>query len=108
MKRQPGQGLGGLILGVSLVAATAHGAAYHNRNIDGRHYIGTIANGDYGSYENAEVRFQGDHAYVRFPGGGRLVLILEDEEIVDPHSILGHDPRRGIMWELDLKDLGPD
>ena len=31
--------------------------------------------------------------------------ILEDDAITDPHSIFAHDPRRGIAWEIDVKDL---
>jgi hypothetical protein len=104
---QTGARVLGLALGL-LLAARAEGAMFHDRNVDGRHYLATVTNGDFGSYEGVDVRFQGDHAYVHLPGGGRLVLILESDEIEDPHEIPAHDPRRGITWILDVKDLAAD
>jgi hypothetical protein len=91
-----------------LPVSPAAGAVYRNRNVDGKRYRATVSNSDYGTHENVEVRFQGDHAYLHFGAGGRVVLILEDEEILDPHEVPAHDPRRGITWVLDVKDLAAD
>ena len=88
-----------------LFATAAAAASHKGRSVDGQRYHGSVLNNDYGSYEGVEIKFQGDHAFVYFAAGGRLVLILDDEEIVDPHSIYAHDPRRGISWEIDVKDL---
>ena len=48
---------------------------------------------------------QDEHAFVYLHGGGRLVLVLQDEDITDPHCIPADDPRRGIVWEIRVKDL---
>ena len=50
------------------------------------------------------IRTVVDRARAR--GGGRLVLILQDEEITDPHRIPADDPQRGIVWEISVTDLG--
>jgi hypothetical protein len=91
---------------VAALAVPAVGAVYRDHNVDGRRFRATLSNPDYGSYENSEVKFDGDHAYVHLQGGARLVLFLEEEEITDPHSIPAYDPRRGMTWEIDVKDLG--
>lgn len=96
------------LVGTFLQVTPATGAVYRNRNVDGKRYRATVSNFDYGTYENVEVRFQGDHAYLHFNAGGRVVLILEDEEILDPHEISAQDPRRGTTWVLDVKDLAAD
>lgn len=97
-----------LALTLSLIVALSAplgAASYEGRNVDDRRYHASIVNYDYGAYENVEVRFQGDHAFVYFAGGGKLVLILREEEIIDPHEILADDPLRGVIWEIDVKDL---
>lgn len=86
-------------------ATPAVAATYKDRSVDRVRYHARISNGDYGTYDNVEVKFHGDHADVYFPRGGRLVLLLEDEVIVDPHEIVAHDPLRGITWEVDVRDL---
>ena len=90
---------------IAAVAAPLGAASFQGRNVDGRRYHASIVNFDYGAYDNVEVKFQGDHAYITFERGGRLVLILNNEEIEDPHSITADDPLRGIVWEIDVKDL---
>jgi len=100
--------LGALALTLVLATATpapASAASYQGRNVDDHRYRGTVSNNDYGVYSNVEIKFQGERAYVYFASGTRLILNLEDEEITDPHSVAAHDPRRGIQWELDVKDL---
>lgn len=98
------------VLGVALAVAwgPASAAVYRESSVDGRRYRGTLHHADYGRYENAEIRFRGEHVYVHFVQGGRLVLVLEDEDIQDPHEIMAYDPRRGITWELDVKDMAGD
>jgi hypothetical protein len=106
MRRTPPIALAvlGLLTG-ALAASVALPATYHGRDLDGRRYQASVLNADFGQIDNAEVRFQGDHAYVYIHGRTRLLLILEDEEIVDPHRIPAEDPRHGITWEIDLKEL---
>jgi hypothetical protein len=80
-------------------------AEYQGRNVDGHRYRGSVSNNDYGLYTNVEIKFQGDRAYILLASGARLILNLDEEEIVDPHAISAHDPRRGIQWEIDVVDL---
>ena len=88
-----------------LAAAGATAATFQGRSVDGRRYQASVLNPDYGLIDGVEVRFQSEHAYVYLHGGGRLVLILEDEDIADPRRIPADDPRRGIVWEINVKDL---
>jgi hypothetical protein len=69
-------------------------------------YHGSILNADYGLADNVEIRFDGDRADVYLRGGGRLILILQSEDIADPHRIPADDLQRGIVWEINAKDLG--
>ena len=95
----------GLLL-VALLAAPAWPATFQGRSLDGRRYQGSILNSDYGLIDGVEIKFHDEHAFVYLHGGGRIVLILEDEEITDPHRIPASDPLRGIVWEISVKDLG--
>jgi hypothetical protein len=88
------------------LAATASAATYRGRSVDGRRYQGSVLNYDYGMIDGVEVKFHAEHAFVYLHGGGRLVLILQDEDITDPHRIPADDPQRGIVWEISLTDLG--
>jgi hypothetical protein len=92
-----------LAIGVSVTTAPA--ATYRGRNVDGRRYQGSILNNDYGMIDGVEVKFEAEHAYI-YLRGGRLVLILQDESITDPHRIAADDPERGTVWEIRLTDLG--
>ena len=96
----------GLVLVALCAAGAARSAVYRGRNLDGPRYQASVLNNDFGLLDDVEVKFHGDHAYVFVHGGGRLVLILQDEEIVDPHRILADDPKRGVVWEINLKELG--
>ena len=93
------------LLAVLPAASPAAAATFQGRSVDGPRYQASVLNNDYGLIDAVEVRFQGDHAYVYLHGGGRLVLLLQDEDIADPHRIAADDPRRGIVWEIDVKDL---
>ena len=94
----------GLIAGL-LAAGAAIPATYHGRSLDGKRYQASILNPDHGLVDNVEVKFHDEHAYVYLRGGARLVLILEEEEVTDPHHIFADDLRRGITWEINLKEL---
>ena len=74
--------LAGLL--AALLAAEGAAATFQGRNVDGKRYQASVLNNDYGLIDAVEVRFQGEHAFVYLHGGGRLVLVLQDEEIVDP------------------------
>ncbi len=87
------------------LAISARGATYRGRIVDGRRYVGSILNPDLGKYDG-EIRFKGEHVYVTVRGVGRIVMILQDEEITDPHRIPADDPERGVTWEIDVRDLG--
>ncbi len=52
------------------------------------------------------MRFHAEHAFIYLRGGGRIVLILQDETITDPHRIPADDPQRGVVWEISVMDLG--
>jgi hypothetical protein len=93
------------LLAAQLAAVEARAATFQGKSVDGRRYQASVLNQDYGLIDGVEVRFQSEHAYVYLRGGGRLVLILQDEDIADPHCIPADDPRRGIVWELNVKDL---
>ncbi len=93
-------------LAAGLAATASPAATYRGRSVDERSYRGSILNYDFGLLDNVEVRFHADHAYVSLHNGGRLVLVLQDEEIADPRRIPAEDPRRGILWEICLTDLG--
>jgi hypothetical protein len=88
-----------------LAAAGATAATFQGRSVDGRRYQASVLNPDYGLIDGVEVRFQSEHVYVHLHGGGRLVLILQDEEITDPRRIQADDPQRGTVWEINVKDL---
>ena len=96
------------LAGLLAALAAADGAAaarFQGRSVDGRRYQASVLNNDYGLIDAVEVRFQSENAFVYLQGGGRLVLVLQDEDIVDPHRILADDPRRGMVWEINVKDL---
>jgi hypothetical protein len=94
------------LLAALLAAAPVLGATFQGKSVDGRRYQGSVLNNDYGLIDDVEIRFHAEHAYVYLRGGNRLVLILQEEDIVDPHRIPADDPRRGIVWEINVKDLG--
>jgi hypothetical protein len=90
---------------LSLASGQALAAEYRGRNVDGRAYVATVSNNDYGTYHGVEIKFQGERAYVTFSRGGRLTLILDDEHIVDPRAITAQDHLRGITWEISVKGM---
>jgi hypothetical protein len=93
------------LLAALAAAREAPAATFQGRSVDGPRYQASVLNYDFGMLDGVEVRFQYDHAYVYVRGGVRLVLVLQDEEIADPHRIPADDPRRGVVWEINVKDL---
>jgi hypothetical protein len=93
------------LLAVLLSVGEASAATFQGKSVDGRRYQASILNPDYGLIDGVEVRFQSEHVYVYLRGGGKLVLILQEEEIADPRRIPADDIRRGIVWEINVKDL---
>jgi hypothetical protein len=93
------------LLSTLLAVEGASAATFQGRNVDDKRYQGSVLNSDYGLIDGVEVRFQSEHAYVYLRGGGKLVLILQEEDIADPRRIAADDPLRGIIWEISVKDL---
>lgn len=95
-----------LLLLALAVAAGAAAATFKGRGIDERCYEGTATSTTYGRYE-CRIKFHGDRVFFR-PEGSSLQIVgtLDDEAIVDAHEIVAHDPRRGVDWTLDVRDLG--
>jgi hypothetical protein len=96
-----------LVLAATLAAATvpARAAVWQGRNVDGRTWHCDAMTNDFGRFNGCEVRFNGERAYLTLASGTRIILILEDEIIADPHQVVAFDHRRGIRWELDVHDL---
>ena len=93
------------LLAALLAVEEVSAATFQGRSVDGRRYQASVLNQDYGLIDGVEVRFQSEHAFVYLRGGGKLVLILQDEDIADPRRIPADDPQRGIVWEINVKDL---
>ena len=94
----------GLALGFAF-PVLAPAATYQGKNVDTHRYRGSVSNNDYGVYNNVEIKFQGDRAYIQLASGARLILNLDEEDISDPRAIPAHDLRRGIQWEIEVVDL---
>jgi hypothetical protein len=98
--------LASTLLAALLLLGSACGAAeFRGRVIDRRTWHCDATTNDFGVFRDCEVRFDGERAYVVLPHGVRLVLILDEENISDPHSVGAYDHKRGIRWELDVYDL---
>ncbi len=92
-----------------VLAPGALDAATHDgRSVDDRWYEGQAVSTTYGAYK-CQMKFHGDRVFFRLTGTGlEIVGVLDDEEIVDEHDILVHDPKRGGDWTLDCYNLGHD
>jgi hypothetical protein len=93
------------VLVAQLAVQGACAATFQGRNVDGRRFQASILNYDYGLIDAIEVSFDAERAYIYLRGGGKLVLILQDEDIADPHCIRADDHRRGVVWEINVKNL---
>jgi len=93
------------LLAALLAVDDAAAASFQGKNVDGRRYQGSVLNNDDGLIDPVEFSFQSERAYVYLIGGGKLVLVLQDEDIADPHCIRADDPKRGTVWEINVKDL---
>lgn len=87
------------------LASAASAATYKGRRVDTRWYSGIAVSTTYGAYDDARIKFEGDRVYIRI-GGTQVVAFLEEETINDPHEIACNDPKRGVNWTLNVRDLG--
>jgi len=94
-----------LSLAGMLLPATATAATYRGHSIDGRRYGASLKNDDIGTVVGVEVKFSGRDATVYVRGTSQLYLVLDEEEITDPRHIAAHDDKRGIEWEIDVRNL---
>ena len=90
---------------VASMPAHAHAATYRGRSIDGPRYCARIENADLGSVEQVEIKFSGSHATVFLNSGSQIHLELDDEEISDPRHVDARDQRRGVTWEISIRNL---
>lgn len=82
----------------------ADAATYNGRNLDGLRFTGNVFNELVGRIENVQIRFRDDMAFVG--AGGTLVLQLRDETIHDPREIEAYDHKCGILWTIEVLDIG--
>lgn len=93
-----------LAAGASFVAP-ASAADYGGRCVDGKYFNASAAASPYGTFEDVQVKFQGERVYIRFPHGLQIIAILEDERIDDPHEVIAQDDKRDLTWVLDVRGL---
>jgi hypothetical protein len=77
-------------------------AEYKGRNLDGALFDATVFAQDTGRRYEVKVEFDEDHAIVLFPPCMRLLLTLDDEEIINPQKIPAFDVKRGVHWEISI------
>jgi hypothetical protein len=80
-------------------------ATFRGRSVDGRRFDAAIVNDDFGAFTGVEVKFSGHNATVYMRGNTQLHLVLQEEDIVDPRHIVAHDDRRGVDWEINIRNL---
>src|SRR5947207_2044116 len=88
-----------------LAPAAARGAMFRGRSIDGPRFSASVMNDDAGSINSVEVKFSGHNATVFLRGSSQLNLVLDEEDITDPRHIAAQDDRRGIRWEIEIRNL---
>ena len=97
--------IGSAVLLAVLLPVVASAATFRGKSVDGRRFSASIMNDDFGAYPNVEVKFNGHNATVYFSGSTQIQLVLEDEDISDSRHIFAHDDRRGVQWEIDIRNL---
>ncbi len=93
------------LLVVCILPVAASAASLHGRSIDGPRFSASIVNDDFGAIPNVEVKFWGPNVTVFLRGNSQLHLLLTEEDISDPRHIVAHDDRRGVDWEIDVRNL---
>ena len=88
-----------------VLAATGSAATLRGRSVDGPRFSAGVVNDDFGAFPNAEVKFWGLNVTVFLRGRVQLHLVLSEEEISDPRHITAHDDKRGVEWEIDVRNL---
>ncbi len=92
-----------LLLALMLPAA-ASAATWKGRSVDGPRFNASIVHDDFGAIPNVDVKFSG-HDLTVYLRSTQLYLVLDDDEIADPRHIMARDNRRGITWEVDVRNL---
>ena len=90
---------------VLLVPTACAAATFRGRSVDWCRFSASIVNEDFGAITGVEVKFSGHNATVYVRGSTQLHLMLDDDEITDPRHIAAHDDRRGVDWEIDIRNL---
>jgi hypothetical protein len=88
-----------------VLPATVSAATLRGRSVDGPRFSAGVVNEDFGAFPNVEVKFWGHNVTVYLRGSAQLHLVLSEEEISDPRHITAHDDRRGVDWEIDVRNL---
>ena len=92
------------LLLVLMLPAAGTAATWKGRSVDGPRFNASIVHDDFGAISNVDVKFSG-HDLTVYLRGTQLYLVLDDEEIADPRHIMARDNRRGITWEVDVRNL---
>lgn len=92
------------VLLAALLPAAASAATWKGRSVDGQRFNASITHDDFGAISNVDVKFSG-HDVTVYVRSSQLYLVLDDEEITDPRHISARDNRRGITWEIDVRNL---
>ncbi len=93
-----------ILLLAALLPAAASAATWKGRSVDGPRYNASIVHDDYGAISNVDVKFSG-HDVTVYLRGAQLYLVLDEEEIGDPRHIMARDNRRGITWEVNVRNM---
>jgi hypothetical protein len=93
-----------IVLLAALLPAASSAATWKGHSVDGPRFSATLVHDDFGAISNVEVKFSGCDVTV-YAHASQLYLVLDDEEISDPRHIMARDNRRGITWEIDVRNL---
>jgi hypothetical protein len=88
-----------------MLPAAVSAATLRGHSVDGPRFSAAVVNEDFGSFPNVEVKFWGRNVTVYLRGYAQLHLDLSEEEISDPRHIVAHDDKRGVDWEIDVRNL---
>ena len=87
------------------IPAVSPAATWKGRSVDGPRFNASIVHDDFGAISNVDVKFNGHDVTVYLRGSSQLNLVLDEEEIADPRHIMARDHRRGIQWEINVRNL---
>ena len=89
---------------ILLIPAAVSAATWKGRSVDGPRFNASIVHDDLGAIPNVDVKFNG-HDVIVYLRNSQLNLVLDEEEIQDPRHIMARDHRRGIQWEISVRNL---